>query len=82
MKLSGRISRKFRAYQECDICGTRSRWKAKCWDEEDLADVYYACKKCHDNYSCCDCPKTKNSFVLNLWKEMARKQKTTHGGSN
>jgi len=65
MKLPGTISKRFREKQFCDICETGGHtWKAKCWDETDLADVYYACKKCHDRYSCCSCRRPKGSFVL------------------
>jgi len=57
MKLPGSISKRFREKQECSICGDMSVWKSKCWDEEDLADVYYACKKCHDTWSLCNCKR-------------------------
>lgn len=62
LKLPGTVSRKFRQYQECELCGATSRWKAKCWAEDDLADVYYACKKCHDGFSCCDCKRPKGAW--------------------
>mgnify|MGYP006929364052 CR=1 FL=1 len=58
MKLPGSISKRFRKKQWCVICEEgESTWKAPCWDEEDLADVYYACKDCHDAWSCCDCER-------------------------
>ena len=63
MKLPGIISKRFREKQECDLCGKLSTWKAKCWDEEDLGDVCYACKKCHDAWSCCGCRRPKGSWM-------------------
>ena len=70
MKLSGKVSKRFREKQWCNICKVVcSTWKAPCWDEEDLADVYYACKECHDKFSCCDCPKTEESVPLQVWRE-------------
>jgi len=62
MKLPGTISRLFREFQQCDLCENSSRWKAKCWTEDDLGDVYYACKKCHDEFSCCECSRPKGSW--------------------
>jgi hypothetical protein len=79
MKLPGSVSKRFREKQFCDICETDGHiWKAPCWDEEDLCDVYYACKKCHDDYSCCDCVRSPDSFILNIWKSQSKN--TVRGG--
>lgn len=80
MKLPGRISKRFREKQQCCICEVaESTWKAPCWDEEDLSDVYYACKTCHDEFSCCDCPRSEDSFVVGIWKSMTIKEKGSEG---
>ena len=80
MKLPGSISKRFRQKQWCEICEeTWSTWKAPCWDEEDLADVYYACKECHDSWSCCDCNRPKGVWVMT--KEDRKAQATIAGGS-
>jgi len=63
MKLAGTISKRFREKQECNFCENMSTWKAKCWAEDDLSEVYYACKKCHDRWSLCDCERPEGAFM-------------------
>ena len=55
MKLSGSISKHFREKHLCEICEeAETTFKPKCWVEDEMGDVCYTCKKCHDEF-CCEC---------------------------